>query len=434
MMREPLTRCFLLNVLLIACLAFPVVVGAQSSESKAEPIKVGASDWPWWRGPATTGAASADQDLPLQWSESKNIVWKVDIPGRGHGSPIVVGDHVYLPTADRKANVQLVMCFDRSTGKLVWKTQVHRGGIMKKNRKASQASSTMACDGKRLFVSFLNAGAVYTTALDRNGKKLWQTKISDYVIHQGYGASPALYKSLVIIAADNKGGGAIAALDRANGKIVWRVDRPAKPNYVSPVIIRAAGREQLIFMGCDLVSSFEPMTGKKLWEVEGATTECVSTTVTNGDLIYTSGGYPKNHVSAVRADGSGKVVWKNTTRVYVPSLLIKDGYLYITADQGDIVCCKADTGKEMWKEKMRGSPFSSSPVLVGDHILGTNERGTTFVFKADPQKFELVAKNQLGNEAMATPTVCGGRIYMRVAHNKGATRQEVLYCIGKGAE
>lgn len=355
------------------------------------------------------------------------------IPGRGHGSVTVVGDQVYLATADEQADQQIVLCLDRNTGKEVWQTIVHDGGIERKgNKKASQASTTIACDGERLFVNFLNRGAVYTTALSRDGEQIWQTKITDYVVHQGYGSSPAIYASLVIVSADNKGdaGGAIAAMNRATGEIVWRHARPATPNYPSPIILNAAGRDQVFLTGCDLVSSYEPLTGEKLWEIEGATTECVTSTVTDGNIILTSGGYPKNHMSAVRADGSGEVVWENNVRVYVPSLLLYDGILFGVADAGVAMCWEAATGKELWKGRLGGT-FSSSPVMVGKHIFVVNEAGEGFVFTANPNEFELVAKNQLGDEVFATPTICGSRIYMRVAEQVGDVREERLYCLGE---
>src|SRR5205085_7408130 len=140
---------------------------------------------------------------------------------------------------------------------------------------SSLASSTVACDGRRLFINFLNKGAIWTTALNRDGKQLWQTKVADYVLHQGFGSSPAVYESLVLVSADNKGGGLIAGLDRATGKVVWKQERPKLPNYASPIILRADGRDQLVMTGCDLVAGFAPLTGKKLWEVKGSTTECV---------------------------------------------------------------------------------------------------------------------------------------------------------------
>ncbi|MGH7223912.1 MAG: PQQ-binding-like beta-propeller repeat protein, partial [Gemmataceae bacterium] len=300
----------------------------------------------------------------------------------------------------------------------------------KGNKKASLASSTVACDGQRLFINFLHAGAVYTTALSREGKKLWQTKITDYVVHQGYGSSPALYGTLVIVSADNKGGGAIAALDRANGKVIWKRERPKTPNYASPIILNVAGRDQLLLTGCNLVTSLDPLSGKQFWEIKGATTECVTSTVTDGQLIFTSGGYPKNHVSAVRGDGSGETVWEKKTRVYVPSMIARNGYLYAVLDSGMAVCWKCASGEEVWKGRLGGT-FSASLVLVGEHLFATNESGRTFIFKASPEEFKLVGENRLGSEVIATPAICGSHIYMRVAASEKGQRQEMLYCLSK---
>ncbi|MBC8357275.1 MAG: PQQ-binding-like beta-propeller repeat protein [Planctomycetes bacterium] len=422
------------HCVVVACLAAGVFASTLvADDSKPSPIQFESTDWPWWRGPQRNGIAAANQAPPLKWSRTENVLWKSPVPGRGHGSVTVVGEQVFLATADEQADKQIVLCFDRNTGKQLWQTVVHDRGIERKgNKKASQASGTIACDGERLFVNFLNKGAAYTTALTRGGEQLWQTKITDYVVHQGYGSSPALYDSLVIVSADNKqkAGGAIAALNRATGNIVWRHDRPATPNYPSPIILKAGGRDQVFLTGCDLVSSFDPLSGKKLWEIEGATTECVTSTVTDGNIILTSGGYPKNHIAAVRADGSGEIVWENNVRVYVPSMLIHEGTIYGVADAGVAMCWDAATGKERWKGRLGGT-FSSSPVIVGKHIYVTNEAGESSVFNADPEKFELVAKNQLGNEVYATPTICGSRIYMRVAEQQGDRRQEMLYCLGK---
>lgn len=397
----------------------------------ADRITVGPDDWPWWRGPSRNGIADPKQKPPLKWSATENVLWKVALPGRGHGSPTVVGDQVFLATAEYDPDVQSVLCYDRRAGKRLWRTVVHRGGFPKKgNRKASLASSTVACDGRRVFVNFLHSGAVYTTALDRDGHQLWQTKISNYIVHQGYGSSPAVYGPLVIVSADNKGGGAVAGLDRVTGKVVWKRERPKTPNYASPIILKTAGREQLLLTGCDLVTSLDPLTGKERWEIKGATTECVTSTVTDGRVIFTSGGYPKNHVAAVRADGSGTVVWEKKVRVYVPSLVVRDGYLYGVQDGGFAFCWKCSTGEEVWRHRLGGT-FSASPVLVGELLFATNESGRTFIYKATPEGFHLVAENRLGEEVLATPAICGGRIYMRVARYDGRKRQEMLYCLGK---
>lgn len=415
------------------CGLFLLVLSA--SCLNAERPSISKNDWPWWRGHLQDGVAVGDQQPPMQWSQTENVRWRLPIEGRGHGSPTVFGDQVLIATANLAKQEQSVVSIDRETGVLNWQTVIHAGGFANRSRsklnsKASLASSSIATDGEKLFVNFMNDNALWTTALDLKGEVVWQKRISDYVLHQGYGASPAIFGSLVIVTADNKSGGVVAGLDRDTGKVMWRRDRPSKPNYASPVILKAAGRDQLILSGCDLVTSLDPLTGEQLWEIEGATTECVTSAVTDGDHVFTSGGYPTNHVSAVKADGSGKIVWQNKSRVYVPSMLQRDGYLYATLDAGIAACFRCSDGNEMWKSRLGGT-FSSSPVMVGDLIYAANEEGQTFVFKASPDAFQKVAENRLGDSVFATPAICGGRIYIRVAHIEDDVRQEYVYCLGE---
>lgn len=387
------------------------------------------NDWPAWRGPTGTGIAAMGQHPPMEWSETQNVLWKVPVPGRGHGSPTVVGEHVYLATADPIKKSQSVMSFSRRDGKMEWESEVHtKDADPGHHANSSAASGSVTCDGERLYVNFLNAGAVYTTALDLKGRKLWQEKVCEFVVHQGFGSSPVVHEGLVLVSADNRGGGAIAGLDRRTGKIIWSQSRPKIANYTSPALVHAAGRTQLVLCGCNLISSFDPLTGKKLWETSDSTEECVVTAVTDGQRIFASGGYPKNHTVAVMADGSGKVAWQNTARVYVPSMIVKDGYLYAVMDAGVAVCWKSDTGKEMWKERL-GGDFFASPVMVNDRIYASNVRGITFVFEATPTSFKILAQNELGDEAYASPVICGDNVYLRVA-KKGEKRQEYLYRVG----
>lgn len=423
-----------------------ILVGAVISSAQvdaAEPgpkhlaasisMSISSADWPWWRGPNRDGSAAPDQSPPTTWSHRENVLWRAPVPGRGHGSPMLWKDRLYLATADQDADVQRVLCFARDTGNLIWQKTVHQGGLehngdRKPNERASMASSTVATNGQLLFINFLNDNAVWTSALSLDGDIVWQRKISDYIVHQGYGSSPAIYRDLVIVAADNKGGGAVVAFDQETGNEVWRRDRPALPNYSSPVIVHVAGHDQLIMTGCDLVTSLDPLTGKELWKVSGATTECVTSTVTDGKHIFTSGGYPKNHVAAVVADGSGTLAWENNLRAYVPSLLVKDNHLFAVLDAGVATCIRSDTGEEVWKARLGGT-FSSSPVMVGDRIYATNEQGETFIFLATPERFEKIAQNELGESVFATPTICDSRIYARVAHYQDDQRKEYLYCL-----
>ena len=372
----------------VTCASLLLLVLVAVSNSAAVPafgqqvddgLDVAKSDWPWWRGPERNGAGVADQNLPLKWSDSENVIWKTPIPGRGHSSPIVAGNHIYLTTSDESKGSQSVLCFDRKTGKELWNTEVHPSGAMRKNPKASAASSSVACDGQRVFVSFPNSDALMTTALDLKGNKLWQKKVSDYVEHQGYGASPALYQSLVIVSADSKGGGSVAGLNRTNGSIVWQNKRPKLPNYASPIILNIFDKDQLVLTGCDLVASLEPLTGKTLWEIKGATEECVTLTVTDGTHVFSSGGYPRNHLAAIVADGSGKVAWETTDRVYVPSMLQRRD-TYMESWTRELLLAGNAIRVKRFGKNASAARSVASPVLVGDKIFATNEEGITFVF------------------------------------------------------
>lgn len=389
-----------------------------------------AGDWPGWRGPTADGQAAAGQKVPLQWSETQNVVWQAPVRGKGHGSPTVVGNRIYLATADAGTQEQLVLAFDRATGRRVWETVVHRGQLETKgHRNASQASSSVAWDGERLYINFVHGQAMHTTALDPAGRILWQRRVDEFVMHQGFGSSPVVHDSVVLVTADHRGGGAVAALHAKTGEILWQHERPKIANYASPAVIKAAGRTQVVVGGCNLVSSYEPLTGRKLWEIEGSTEETVVTAVSDGSRIFVSGGYPRNHTVAIEADGSGRIAWQNGTRLYVPSMLVREGHVYAILDSGQAVCWKSDTGDELWREKI-DRDFYASPVMAGTRVYATSMAGVTSVFEATPQGARLLAQNRLGDESFASPAICGDRIYLRGA-KKGEQRQEFLWCVGE---
>jgi len=409
-----------------------VLVSTGASAVRAaedEPVRIDPKDWLWWRGPGRNGIA-ADQRVPIEWSETKNVIWKAPVPGRGHASPIVVGTRIFLESADEKDKTQSVLCYERATGKELWRQELHRGGFDGRwHGKNTRASSTLASDGAQVFAVFYNQGAIWATALGLDGTKRWQTKLGDFESHWGYSASPTIHKSLVIIAADHKKAGYLVALDRKRGEVRWRTPRPAEPTYASPVVLNLAGKDQLLIAGANLISSYDPDTGKALWSCKGTSTECVSSIVVEGDLLFATGGYPAKETVCVRGDGSGKVLWRVPVGCFVPSMLVHRGALYGVLDDGIAICWKTDSGKETWKERLAGM-FSASPVLAGEHIYVPSESGKTFVFKANPDKYELVAQNQLGSGIFASPVICGGRIYLRVAQQT-APWQEIMYCIGE---
>ena len=389
-----------------------------------------AADWPAWRGPTGDGHAAAGQKLPVKWSESENLIWKAEVRGRGHGSPIVMGGQVLLATADVETEEQLVLSFDRATGKSRWEAVVHRGNLNTKGHKiSSQASSDVVSDGERLFVNFLNNGAIFTTALDLSGKQLWQRRVCDFQVHQGFGSSPVVYQNIVLVSADHRGGGKMTGLNKLTGEIVWQQDRPPVANYASPGIVNAAGQVQAVLAGCNKVESFDPLTGKKLWSIHGSTEETVVTAVTDGRRVFLGGGYPKNHTMALEADGSGKIAWENVTKTYVPSMIVKSGHVFAVGDAGRAVCWNSATGEERWSEKV-DREFYGSPVMADSRIYVTSKGGVTSVFEATPEKFTLLGQNPLGDESFSTPTICDDRIYLRSAKTS-ATRQEFLWCVGE---
>ncbi|MBI5685073.1 MAG: PQQ-binding-like beta-propeller repeat protein [Verrucomicrobia bacterium] len=393
------------------------------------PIRVAAADWPWWRGPKLDNIAPAPQTPPTRWSATENVLWKSDVPGRGHGSPAIWGERIFLPTADETAETQFVLCFDRRSGRKLWQTELHRGGFPKKHSKNSFASPTPACDGERVFLPFVAENGFWLASLDMDGKVVWKNRLGDFHSMHGYGASPVFYKSSVIVVADHVKGSFIAALHRRTGEVVWRASRDdyRLGTYASPSVGRVAGREQLFIQGPFKVFSYDPASGKLLWTCDGPSESTCSNISFDDERVYACAGFPKRNFLCIRADGSGDVtkthvVWRRDGNcAYVPSLLLTDGLLYMAVDEGKLVCFEAKTGKVVWEDKVRGK-FSASPVLAGGHIYLASEAGVTFVFKAGRQ-FELAAENDLADGGFATPVVLGGRIYLRTLHH--------LYCIGK---
>ncbi|MCA9022814.1 MAG: PQQ-binding-like beta-propeller repeat protein [Planctomycetaceae bacterium] len=384
--------------------------------------------WPGWRGPLRNGHAP-DQNLPTQWDETKNVVWRTFIPGRGHGSPVVVQDLVLLATADDQNQEQMVLAFDRGDGTIKWEKVLHKGGFPSAgelHKKGTNANGTLLTDGERIFAVFLNSGKIIATALDLEGKQLWQQELGAFNSKFGYAPSPLLYKSYVIIAADNRGGGYIAALDRKTGKIAWRISRPAISTYSSPVVAHVGGRDQLLISGCDQVTSFDPATGKEIWSTPCLAEATCGTIVTSADKIFASGGYPKRETVCLSADG--KLLWSNDTKIYEPSMLVHGGQLYGVTDDGIAYCWSIDSGDVLWRNRLRGS-FSGSPILCNGLIYVANLSGETFVFEASPDGYKEVAFNKLGDDCYASPAVVDSEIFLRVGKQVNGKRQEQLVCI-----
>ncbi len=426
--------CCLLGLAGLLCAlgaAASLTAPLDAEAATADTTKPSPNDWPWWRGLSGDGKGTGAV-VVTEWSNTKNVIWKTAVAGRGHSSPILWGDRVFLTTADEQSQEQSVLAFDRKTGKPLWATVAHKGGLMKKHGKNSHASATSACDGDRVYSAFIHSDALHVTATNLDGKILWQSNAGPFRSEHGYGSSPVLYKSLVIVNGDNLSGCFIAALDRATGKVVWKTPRKTTGrhgSYATPIVAKVAGRTQLLLHGMETVSSYDPDAGKLLWSCDGPTEVTACTVAFNDKLVFASGGYPDKEILAIRPDGRGDVtkthvVWRSKKGVtYVPSPLYHDGHLYVVNDGGVASCFDADTGDQLWQNRLEGS-FSASPVFAGGHIYATNEAGKTFVIKAG-DRFELVAQNDLAHGGFATLAIAGGQVFLRTEHS--------LFCIGRAA-
>lgn len=417
-------------LLLLCCLPFlgcrqsvdEITVTNSSQINDLPGPSYGPSDWPCWRGAALNGIASGPAP-PTNWSPNENLRWQIDLPFSGHASPTVVGNQVFIAAADSDSEKQYVFAYDRSTGAEMWRSVIHQQGFMHKHGKNSHASATPACDGSRVFAVCMVQDGIWVTALDLKGKQLWQTKAGPFRSRHGYGSSPVLYKSLVIVAGDGAGGGFLAALHRKTGKLVWRVQRSHQASFCTPVIAHIADQDQLLMSGQKEVISYNPATGKRLWKSRGPATTTANTMVWNNQFVFASGGYPQRNIMAIKADGSGRVAWESSTKVYVPSMLVVGEHLFAIQDDGIAHCVNAKTGKSIWKKRLGGG-FSASPTLVDDQIFVPNEQGILFVFKP-ATKFTMLAKVDLQDRCFASPVIVDGSLFLRT--------ESQLLCVGPTA-
>ncbi|MFN3150586.1 PQQ-binding-like beta-propeller repeat protein [Bremerella sp.] len=386
-------------------------------------------EWLQWRGPDSNNIAPGPP-APTQWNETQNVKWKVEVPGRGHSSPIIVGDLVVLTSADENRQTAGVFAFDKMTGRGVWQTPVGQGGFQPEiHPKNTHATSTVASNGKQLFVVFIQNQSVQLISLDLQGKLLWQVNAGPYVPQQykfGYGPSPMLYDDMVIVASEYEKGW-LAAFSQKNGQSRWKQPREGI-SFSSPVVAKIGGKDQLLISGLKAVASYDPKTGQPLWSVPGTTNATCGTMVWEGDTVFASGGYPDSQTIAVKAGSSGTVLWTNNEKCYEQSMLAYDGHIYAMNDNGIFFCWDGQTGQEKWKTRL-GGPVSSSPLLSGDNIFVANEKGNVWVIKANPESYELVAENRLGDDVFATPIVSQGRLYARFADSSSGRRQEYLICV-----
>jgi len=403
----------------------------------AAPTSLLAEDWPQWRGPTGDNHAPAGATAPVEWSENENLAWVSPIPGRGHSSPTVIGDSIYLTTADSVQETQSLLIYHRRTGEKLREVVVHQGGLTAKlHAKNTHASSTVASDGQRVFTLFLNDDAVWITAFDLQGKQLWQQRAIGFAPQKyqfGFGSSPVVIYGQVVVASEYDGEeSGIVALDAATGKQRWKIDRPQSLSYSTPALAVQQGKRSLLLSGNQQVASYDPGSGQELWSTEATTMATCGTMVWDEGLglAFASGGYPEIFTLAIQTDGDHEVVWSNRLKCYEQSMLVVDHHVFAVTDGGVAYCLRGVDGEEMWKKRLE-SGVSSSLLLVDGKIYVTSERGTTFVFAASPAGYQALGENQLGTECFATPTPIGKQLYHRYASGTGAERQEYLAAIGK---
>lgn len=387
--------------------------GADESSSAIttpdEALTLAETDWPCWRGADGTGIAKGS--APVEWSATKNVAWSVPLPGKGHASPTIWGDQIFLAIADEAQKTMSLMALDRETGSQRWTCPLHDGGFMHVHSKNTQASPTPACDGKHLFCPAMVKDAIWLSAVTLDGKVAWQTEVGPFVSMHGYGSSPVIHQNLVIVQGDSNGPGWLAAVNKETGKVHWRVQRGSGASFATPIVAEVAGKTQLLLHGQDKLVSYDPATGDKLWECAGPATVCANTICTSGELIFVSGGFPQRNVWALKGDGSGSVAWRQSWKCYVPSMLVDGDRLFVPQDDGLLNCVRASTGKELWRTRL-GGDVTSSPVLADGKLYVTTESGKTSVFRS-ADKMEEISASEIGDRCYATPTITGGRIYIR---------------------
>lgn len=405
-----------------------------SSDSAAEKY------WPQWRGPFASGV-STTADPPIEWSETKNVRWKVEIPGRGSSSPVVWGDRIFLLTAvpaetsgadshtprgglPRVSHRFVVLAINRATGKTVWE-RTAREAVPHEASHAENgtwASSSAITDGKRVIAWFESEGLY---AYDVDGKLLWQADLGKKSMRMqfGEGSTPALYGDRIVIVFDHQGSSFIVSLDANTGKELWRTPRQEIDTWATPLVVDVGGRAQVIAPGKSKLHSYDLETGKIVWEGPGLTMNPIPSPVYGDGIVFAMSGFQGNRLRAIRlADakgdltGSGAEVWSlDHDTPYVPSPLLYDGILYfLKTNSGLLSAYDAKSGTPHFQlQRLDGLPnVFSSPVGAAGRVYITGREGTTLVIKRGPS-YEVIAKNTLDDGFDASPALVGTDIYLR---------------------
>lgn len=408
-----------------------------------------AENWPQWRGPRLDGT-SADAGFPKKIA-ADTVLWRVELPGAGHASPIVWGDKIFTVAAIGETEERVLLCLDRKAGKLLWQTTVVKAPLESTHKLNSCASSTPATDGEKIFTSFLDntetpetkkanagheipkgevpKGTVVVSAHDFTGKQIWQVRPGLFSSKHGFSASPIIYKDKVIVNCDHDGDGYIVALARADGHELWRIERPGKTrSYCTPLIRELAGKTQMVLSGTKCTTSYNPDDGKLIWIMDGPTEQMVASLVWNerAGLLFLTGGFPEHHILGIKPDGVGNVTsthiaWRtNKGAAYVPSPIAEGDWCLVVSDSGVAHCFEAKTGRIAWEERVK--EHHASLVSAEGNVYFINDFGTLRVVKPG-DAYQLVEQSDVGEKVFASPAMSEGQMFVR--------GEKSLICVGE---
>ncbi|MGI9240500.1 MAG: PQQ-binding-like beta-propeller repeat protein, partial [Verrucomicrobiales bacterium] len=436
----------------LTTLFFATLSLGAASVASAQSI---ADNWHQWRGPENNGVSRTAKP-PVEWSEQKNVAWKVAIQGQGTSSPIVWGDRVFLTSAvntgeiDRSlpkpedqpervfgikhpnTSYQLtVICFDRKTGKQLWrkvaKTLVPHEGH---HKDASFASASPFCDGERIYCWF-GSGGIFAYSLD--GRKLWERDLGKAKVGAslGEGSSPVVHDGKVVLVRDHAGQSTIEILDAANGKTLWKKDRDEPNAWATPAIAEHNGVTQVITAASKKVRSYNLDNGEIIWEAEGLTGNCTPCPIVDGEVVYCMSGYEGYSLLAIPITGKGDVtdsiIWEAKRGTpYVPSPILYDGLLYFNQSNQNILTCLdiEDGSQVIERERLpKLSGIYSSPVGAAGRIYVTDRKGNVLVMKRGGE-LKILATNQLDDSFHASPALAGTQLFLR--------GMRFLYCLEEG--
>lgn len=382
-----------------------------------------AADWPEFRGPTGQGATSV-RDLPVTWSESENVAWKVEVPGLGWSSPAVVGGRVFLTTAvpqDAETQSLRAICLDAATGKRVWDQELFQQvGAVEIHTKNSHASGSPLVVGDRVFVHF---GPHGTACLDFSGNIIWKSNKLKYLPRHGTGGSPALTGDRLIICCDGHDQQFVAAVSTKNGEILWRKDRGLSPakgfSFGTPLVIAVDGKEQAVCPGSDAVMAFDPASGDEIWRVRYEGYSVVPRPIYAGGLVVISTGYDDPKVLAIDPTGTGDVTESHLKWTVSrgapnnPSPVAVGEDLYMVSDDGIFSCVELATGKQRWQKRLGGA-YSASLLSADGKIYVQDEQGKATVVKPG-SKFESLAENTIapGERTFASYAAVDGALFIR---------------------